>query len=569
VSRIDPITRQVIRNAARAAALEMQTTLIKTAHSPLIYEVQDFGVVMTNQLGQLISEGSALAGFLACLPPTIQSGIRKFGKDGFREGDVILTNEPYDTGTHISDVALYVPVFFDGELVGFTSVMAHWADIGGTAPGGWCPTTTDVHQEGLIFSHDKLYDGGKRNEVFYRFILNNVRQPAAVEGDLNAKIAACQTGARRYQEICTRYGADYVEAALHEVLAQSENRMRSEIAGFPNGTWSEEAYMDNDGVRLDHRCKIVVTVTVDDDTLKVDFAGSDLAATGPINHPLAGTAALCGSVMKYLTMPFDPTNDGHLRPLVVTAPQNTIVSAEYPAPCDSYGYVAEVIVHLLIRALSEAIPDRCPAATYQMYAFYLSRTDPRYGDTFIYGEPVDGGGGAFPHDDGPSGIMFVGNGDAPNVPVEIVESRYPVRVTRYTFNPENCGYGKYRGGYGVIRDYEMLEDHIMLQTSTENNQNPLWGLAGGGQTGVARTILNAGTDSEKHLVDRVSDFGPLMKGDTLSIRTANGGGWGNPAERELDRIREDIKAGFIDVDEAVAAYGVDRKALLTVPDSTV
>ena len=144
MSRIDPITRQVIRNAARAAALEMQTTLIKTAHSPLIYEVQDFGVVMTNQLGQLISEGSALAGFLACLPPTIQSGIRKFGKDGFREGDVILANEPYDTGTHISDVALYVPVFFDGELVGFTSVMAHWADIGGTAPGGWCPTTTDL-----------------------------------------------------------------------------------------------------------------------------------------------------------------------------------------------------------------------------------------------------------------------------------------------------------------------------------------------------------------------------------------------------------------------------------------
>ncbi len=561
MSRIDPITRQVIRNAARAAALEMQTTLIKTAHSPLIYEVQDFGVVMTNRFGQLISEGAALAGFLGCLPPTIQSGIRKFGADGFREGDVILANEPYDTGTHISDVALYVPIFFAGELVGFTSVMAHWADIGGTAPGGWCPTTTDVHQEGLIFSHDKLYDGGERNEVFFRFILNNVRQPAAVEGDLNAKIAACQTGVRRYQELCTRYGAADVETALREVLDQSEKRMREEISGFPNGSWRAEGYMDNDGVRAGHRCRVAVTVTVDDDTLHIDFDGSDPAAVGPINHPLTGTAALCGTVMKYLTMPFDATNDGHLRPLVVTAPHNSIVSAEYPAPCDSYGYVAEVIIHLLTRALSAAIPDRCPAATYQMYAFYLSRTDPRYGDTFIYGEPVDGGGGAFPHDDGPSGIMFVGNGDAPNVPVEIVESRYPVRVTRYTFNPEHRGHGKYRGGFGVIRDYEMLEDHIMLQTSTENNDNPLWGLAGGGPAGIARTILNEGTDREVELVARVSDYGPLMKGDTLSIRTANGGGWGEPAGRDIDRIVADIRCGLLDAEQAIAAYGVDRDKL--------
>ena len=204
----DPITRQVIRNAARAAALEMQTTLIKTAHSPLIYEVQDFGVVMTNRFGQLISEGAALAGFLGCLPPTIQSGLHIFGEDGFKEGDVILANEPYDTGTHASDGALYVPIFFDEKLVGFTSVMAHWADIGGMAPGGWGPNSTDVHQEGLIFSHDKLYDGGKLNKVFHRFILNNVREPQSVEGDLNAKIAACHTGARRYQELCHRYGAE-------------------------------------------------------------------------------------------------------------------------------------------------------------------------------------------------------------------------------------------------------------------------------------------------------------------------------------------------------------------------
>jgi len=562
MKKTDPITRQVIRNAARAAAAEMQTTLIKTAHSPLIYEVQDFGVVMTNRFGQLISEGSALAGFLACLPPSIQAGIELFGSDGFSDGDVILSNEPYDTGTHISDVALYTPIFYADELVGFASVMAHWADIGGYAPGGWCPTTTDVHQEGLIFSHNKLYDGGKINTELHRLILKNVRQPVAVEGDLNAKIAACHTGARRYQELCDRYGADTVEASLCETLDQSEVRMREEIRSFPNGTYQAEAYLDNDGVRLDHPCKIAVTVTVDDDVMKIDWSGSDPVAVGPVNHPFIGTKAMCGTVMKYLTMPSDPTNDGHLRPLIVTAPPNSIVSAEYPAPCDSYGYVAELVVHVLIRALSEAIPERCPAATYQMYAFYLSRTDSRHGPTFIYGEPLDGGGGAFPHDDGASGIMFVGNGDAPNIPVEVLESRYPVRVSRYTFNPEHCGYGKYRGGYGVIRDYEMLENNLTLQSSTENNQNPLWGLFGGGGTGVARTIINRGQEGEAHLDDRVSDYGPLMKGDTLSMRTANGGGWGDPSEREFGLIVDDVRNEMLDVDQAVKHYGVDRGAIL-------
>ena len=566
MSNLDPITKQVIRNATRAAAAEMQTTLIKTAHSPLIYEVQDFGIVMTNRFGQLISEGSALAGFLACLPPTIQSGIKLFGKNGFSEGDIILTNEPYDTGTHISDTALYMPVFYDNKLVAFTSVMAHWADIGGYTPGGWCPTTTDVHQEGIIFSHNKLYEGGVLNNELHRFILKNVRNPEAVDGDLNAKIAACQTGVKRYLELCDRYSAEIVEQALMEVMNQSEERMRGEIRNFPNGTYHAETYLDNDGIRLDQPCKISVDVTVEDEILKIDWSGSDPATLGPVNHPMVGTKALCGTVMKYLTMPNDPTNDGHLRPLVVTAPQNTIVSAEYPAPCDSYGYVAELIIHLLIRALAEAVPDRCPAASYQMYACSIMRMDPRYGKTFYHSEPIDGGGGAFPHDDGPSGMMFVGNGDAPNVPVEVIESRYPLRITRYSFNDNNSGIGKYRGGYGVIRNYEMLEDNIFLQTSTENNKHRLWGLSGGGDAGISNTIINEGTEREINLDDRVSDYGPLMSGETLTMKTANGGGWGHSSERDINSIAEDVKNDFLDFDEAIRIFNIDRGDLVAAID---
>ena len=562
----DPITRQVIRNAVRSAALEMQTTIIQTAHSPLIYEVQDFGVVMTNRFGQLISEGAALAGFLACLPPTIQSGISLFGENGFAEGDVLLSNEPYDTGTHISDVALYTPVFFEDRLVAFTSVMAHWADIGGSVAGGWAPNTTSVHQEGLIFSHNKLYDAGTPNSELLRFILNNVRAPSAVEGDLNAKIAACYTGAKRYQELCHRYGAAEVEQALIEVMDRSEDRMRSEIFAFPDGKYSATTMLDHDGINLDKPCKVAVTVTVSGDELTIDWSGSDPVAEGPVNHPMVGTVALCGTVMKYLTMPDDATNDGHLRSLSVTAPRNTIVSAEYPAPCDSYGYVAELIVHLLIRALADAVPERCPAATYQMFSFFFSRTNERYGRSFIYAEPVDGGGGAFPHDDGPSGIMFVGNGDAPNTPAEIVESRYPVRISSYRINTDNIGIGKYRGGYGVIREYEILEDHVVMDTATENNKNPLWGLNGGGNTGTALTIINRGTGDEVVLVDRVAEYGPLMAGDRVSFITGNGGGWGNPSDRPIDLIVADVRNELLEVDQAIQLYDIGKSELSDVLD---
>lgn len=553
---VDPITIQVIRNALRAAAQEMQTSLIKTAHNPLIYEVQDFGVAMTNQRGELIAEGSGLPGFLACLPPTIQNGLRLIGPENFKEGDIMLTNEPYDTGTHISDTVVYMPIFYRGRLVAFSAIMAHWADIGGITPSGWCPNSTTIHQEGMIFSHHKLYNAGQLNTELHKFIMKNVRYPDLVEGDLHAKIAACRTGARRYQALCDRYGADVLQTAMEIAFDQAEKRMRREIEAVPDGVYMAETYMDHDGVSVNKMYKIKVTVTVKGDQMIIDWSGSDEVAGGPINHPFVGTEALCVTMLKSLTMPSDPMNHGHLRPLTVVAPDNTIVSPLYPAPCDSYGYVAEMIIHLVIRALSQAIPERCPACSYQMCAFTFSRTDPRFGKPFVYGEPVDGGGGAFPHDDGPSGIMFLGNGDAPNTPVEIVETRYPFLIRRYTLNPEGAGIGQYRGGFGVIRDYEVLEDNIRIQTSNENTRYTPWGLFGGGNAGASHFIFWEGTERELVTAERVTDFGPFHKGDRISIRTTGGGGWGKPEDRHPERIRQDIVNGLISAEQAEADYGV-------------
>ena len=553
----DPITIQVIRNALIAAAKEMQTTLVRTAHNPLIYEVQDFGVAMTNAKGELIAEGSGLPGFLACIPPSIQAGLRQIGAENLRDGDVILTNEPYDTGTHLSDTLVYTPVFFEGELVAFTAIMAHWADIGGMVSSGWCPHSTTIHQEGMIFSHLKLYDAGTLNKPLYDFILKNVRYPDLVEGDLHAKIAACHTGARRVEALCERYGANTIDQAMQMAFGQAERRMRREIEAIPDGVYSAETYMDYDGVVRDTLRKIAVTVTIAGDIMHIDWTGTCEATVGPINHPFVGTEALCVTMLKSLTMPDDPMNHGHYRPLTVTAPPNTMVSAEYPAPCDSYGYVAEMIVHLIIRALSQVIPERCPACSYQMAAFQFYRNDPRHGKPFTYGEPLDGGGGAFHYDDGATGIMFLGNGDAPNVPVEIAETRYPVRVQRYAIHVGSAGSGQYRGGFGIIRDYEMLEDHILIQTSNENTQYPPWGLHGGKQSGASEFIFWQGTKHEVRMTDRVSDYGPFHTGDRLSFRTTGGGGWGEPKKRARERIEEDLKNGLLSVEDAKRVYGYE------------
>jgi N-methylhydantoinase B len=215
-----------------------------------------------------------------------------------------------------------------------------------------------------------------------------------------------------------------------------------------------------------------------------------------------------------------------------------------------------MVVHLMVRALAEAVPDRCPACSYQMFGVYFYRPDPRYGEPFIFIDPVDGGGGAFPFADGPSGLVFVGDGDAPNTPVEIIEGRYPLLVRQYTLNPEGAGAGQFRGGFGVLRDFEVLEDYVWLQTMNENTLYPPWGLHGAANAGISKTLVWEGTEREVALTGRVYFFGPLMKGDRVSARSTGGGGWGDPTRRDIARIREDIQNGLLTTEEG-QIYGVE------------
>jgi N-methylhydantoinase B len=381
---VDPITTEVIRNALVALTDEMKLTLVNTAYNPLIYEVMDFSAALTDEAGNLYGQAAGLTVFLASLPATIKNGLSAIGRDNLAEGDIVLANDPFTTGTHISDTAVYIPIFYAGELVAFSINMAHWADIGGMTPGGWTPNSTEVFQEGLRFTHLKLYQCGELNSDLERLIRANVRFPQIVFGDLSAQIAACQTGMRRYQALCKKYGPDTIRAAMQRVFDDSEQLTRARVRDIPDGVYSAETFMDHDGVELDKPRKVKVTVTVAGNSMTVDLTGSSETCSGPINLPLIWTRAAVETAFKALTVPFDPTNAGHMRPLEVIAPENTIVNPQFPAPTDSYGYVSNTVMDLVVLALAPAIPQKCAAGTYQLFGIYLYRVDARFGKPFLF-----------------------------------------------------------------------------------------------------------------------------------------------------------------------------------------
>lgn len=556
-ARVDVVTAEIIRNGLTAAAVEMSKTLVRTAHNPLLYEVQDFGLAIVSREGQLWAEGSGgLTTFLGCLSDTIKTGLAKHGQARFRDGDVLIVNDPYLTGTHLSDVTVYTPIFVGGELVAFAAATAHWGDIGGKAPGGWCPDSTDVYQEGICFVHQRLASEGRENEELWELVGSNVRFPDVVHGDLRAQVAACAQGTARVRALCEKYGTSRVREAMAFTIAQTDAAMRRLIEAVPDGTYSAACELDGDGVTPGARPRLEITFTVAGDRIHVSFEGTSEAARGPINEPAIGTASDVRATLKGLLAPLDPANEGHFLPFDIELPPGLLVTPKRPAPCDSYGYVGVALMNLSFMALAPAMPDRTPAGGYQLFGIYLVRVDPRDGEPFILIDPLTGGDGARPDADGPS-LIFLGDGDVSNTPVEVLEARYPIRCERHALLPDAAGAGRFRGGLGVVRDYRVLERGISMQVAIENTRDPIArGLAGGRAGESSLVIVWPGTERELELRERVSSFGPLEPGDVVSVRSGGGGGWGHPAERDPAQVARDVRDELVTPEEAREVYRV-------------
>ena len=551
---LDPVTTEVVHNGLGAAALEMNRTLVRTAYNPLIYEAKDFGLGIVSADGRLWAEAPGLAGFITSLPFAIRSGIEKRGRDGFHEGDVLIVNDPFLTGTHISDTSVYAPVFHDGELVAFVIVMAHWADIGGKSPGGTAPDTVDVYQEGVCFSHQRLYTAGEPNQDLLDLIEANVRVPRIVLGDLDAQIAACHQGIVRVRRLCERYGVATVTEAMDDVIARTESAIRKRIAELPDGTYEGCVDMDDDGVDPDARPRLCVQITIEGDRLRVSFDGTSPAARGPINDPLGDCDALCA--LKGFFAPHAVGNEGHVTAFEFDVPPGLLVSPQRPAPVDSYGYVGVALIELVVRAMAKAMPEGSPAGGYQMVGIDLFRIDPRYEEPFVYTDLHDGGAGGRPQHDGPV-LIFAGDGDTRNTPVEVIETRYPLRLERHELVAEEAGAGRFRGGPGVVRDFRLLGDGIYAQFGVENVRDTIAkGIGGGGDGTPGSMIAHPGTDREQVFTQRVAFWGPLAAGDLISVHSGGGGGWGHPRDREPERVATDVRDGYVTEEDARDVYGV-------------
>lgn len=553
---MDPVSAEVVRNGMIAAAREMGRTLVRTAYNPLLYDVQDYGLGIVSSGGLLWAEAPGVTLFVGVLSEAVKSGIARHGLGGFADGDLLIVNDPYLTGTHISDTTVYMPVFADGQLVAFSLATAHWADIGGKTPGGWCPDSTDVYQEGICFTHEKLIVAGVPNDALWSIIVHNVRYAATVRGDLEAKIAACRQGAERVRALCARHGTDRVRAAMELAVARTDEVIRRRIAELPDGVYAASIVMDHDGVDKTANYTVALQLRVEGDRIRVSFDGTSPTVGGPVNIPAIGARGAIRSALKGFFSPVEPANDGDFLAIDFDLPPGLVVSPERPAPVDSYGYIGVVLNELVIRALAQAAPERAPAGGNQLFGVFLFRVDPRQGRPFILIDPMDVGNGGRPTEDGPT-MMFLGNGDVPNTPVEVVESRYPLRVDRFEYLPGVAGHGRFRGGMGARRDYRILEAGTFMQTAIENTHDPIAKGIGGGSNGApSEIVVNAGTERETAVRERASFYGPLGPGDVVSVRSGGGGGWGNPRERDPELVAADVRDELLSPADALSVYGV-------------
>ena len=551
--RADPVTTEIVRNGVMAVTEEMKTNLMRTAYNMIIYEALDFTTGLFTARGETVSIGLGLPMFIRGMAETLKAKIAHFGDD-IEPGDILVTNDGYVTGSHLNHVTLSLPIFHGGKLTAFSVCMAHWLDIGGVLGG----VTTDIYSEGFQIPLLKLQRRGELNQDLIDVIKMNVRLPDRAMGDLRAQIVAVRTGERRFAELLDRYGREEVLAAVDAIMDKSARSARERTHTIPDGVYEAESYMDDDGVDIGRRIPIRVTVTVADDRMTVDLSGVSEQVRGFYNSgPTAGHGA-CQVAYKCLTSPTDyPINDGSFRSLEVINPPGRVVSAVRPAPLQHWMTIPMTVVDTIFRALAPAVPDRVAAGHFAdlgLAQFYGYLPDEKRMIITSTG-PIGGGWGAKQSEDGMSATVCINDGDTHNSPVELMESKYPVVYERYGLIPDSGGPGRMRGGLGTeaaVRTRKALN----LTTRIERMHCRPWGLEGGGEGRGNRVELTLDGEPGADPVNAKILTARMAPGDVVKVLGGGGGGFGPPWERPAERVREDVRQGYVSRESALEDFGV-------------
>jgi N-methylhydantoinase B len=550
----DPVVTEIVRNGVIAVTEEMKTNLMRTAYNIIIYEALDFTTGLFTPEGDTISIGIGLPMFIRGMSETVKAKIRHFGRDNIKPGDIYVTNDAYLTGSHLNHVTLTLPIFHQGTLVGFSCCMAHWLDIGGMLGG----MSTDIFSEGLQIPIMKLHDRGVVNETLIDIIRQNVRLPSRAMGDLRAQVTAVKTGERRFLQLIERYGRDAVLGAIAAIMDHAEAMARTRTRTIPDGVYEAESYMDDDGIEVGKPVPIRVRIVVKGDEMTVDLTNVSKQVRGFYNSGITTGYACAQVAYKCLTSPTDyPINDGSFRSLKVIVPPGRIISATRPAPMRWWMTYPMTIVDTLFKALAPVIPDRVIAGHHaDLLVASLHGINPKTSEFFIanFG-PLGGGWGAKRGEDGISATVCINDGDTHNSPNEQAEAKFPLVVERYALVPDSGGAGRRRGGLGVERVVR-ARIPMTMNTQVERAHCRPWGLDSGLEGTGNQVALRQGGQWKTDFPNAKVLVAALKKDDAFLIRGGGGGGYGNPLERAIEEVAEDVRQGYVSIKAAAEHYGV-------------
>ncbi|MGC1439918.1 MAG: hydantoinase B/oxoprolinase family protein [Burkholderiaceae bacterium] len=543
VNSVNRVDQAIINQALIAATYEMGVKLIRSAHSPIVREAQDCSAAIINATGQVVAQAELTAIQLGSISQTLAPCLALFPPETLGERDFLISNDPFSNGQHVPDIFIFTPVFVDKQLVAFIATVAHHIDLGGGAPG-LNPQAGDVHQEGLIFpptryNLDHDWNGGP----FERMIAANVRMPEATIGDINAQFAANSIGARRVRSLANKYGVGQLGAAMDEMLNYSERRMRAAIDKLPNGIYTADAALDDDGLGTEP-VVIKTQVEIDGSNVRIRFDGSAPQVATYLNCPVASTvAAAIACAKSVLTDPDIPFNDGAARVIQVDAPLGSILNPRRPAPVRARLLASHRVFNAVMMALSQVAPNQVIAegfdSTTPVCLSHLGENGYN-----IYLEILGGGYGAGPDNDGCDGVDCPLSNCA-NIPIEALEMDYDfLRIEDYTLLADSGGDGAQRGGLGFARVYRITRDNVQFATYSDRFKTPARGILGGKPGALASMTVIRG--DEKIALTSKCGF-TLQRDDVLVVRTGGGGGYGLPAQRSALLRSDDITQGFVTV----------------------
>lgn len=538
--KTDPITSEIIRNSLNSAAEQMKKALVRSAFSPIIYEVLDFASAIYDENYCMLSQSPSLPGFMGTLSFCVEQAVKEVGgEENIFDGDIIIYNNPYGSGSHSQDAALVKPVFIENKLIGYTAIKAHWLDTGGKEP--YSTDTVDIFQEGTIYPGLKLYKKGKLEEDIFKLIKANSRVPKAIEGDLNAQLNGIIAGANALKRIVNKFGYELFYASVLEIYEHGEKLVRKSLQKIPDGTYSGFGQMDSNGVD-EGVVKFKISIEVKGSDLILDFTDAPDQQNGPINCPLPSTVSKARVAFSMMAGNGEQPNEGFFRPLIVKTKKGTMFNPVSPAPCFLNGWPGLQVIEVIYRILSEKLPEAFPASSGGCLAaaVWWGKRE-KDGEPWADGAPHPVGQGGFYNGDGVTSMHHNSAGTRIS-PTEIWESKNPWLINKIELAKDSCGAGEFRGGLGLDLEFEMIEE-TFITTVVERTKNPPWGIKDG-KAGRANNVQVIKKNGDKFFMPKKSGY-KLDKGDKIIFLTGGGGGYGNPEFRKIEKIEYDLKQEYL------------------------